>query len=102
MNRWTGPPEMGPMAKLGACTRARRAATVAYFCFAMTLVLDLVVCRLGDDRLIDQLVLPLVRPTVDDLFGVGVANPRWSKKAAFSGERVALQIAQPHRRQSRD
>src|SRR5262249_25560422 len=44
-------------------------------------VLDLVVGGLRDDLLLDQLVLPLEGPGVDDLLGVGVADP---------GERLQL------------
>src|SRR6185436_8126153 len=39
-------------------------------------VLDLVVGRRGDDVLALELVLPLVRATVDDLLRVGVADAR--------------------------
>lgn len=40
------------------------------------LILDLVVGRLRHDLLLHQLVLPLVRPAVHDLLGVGVADAR--------------------------
>jgi hypothetical protein len=40
------------------------------------LVLDLVVGSLGDDLLLHQLILPRIRPGLDDLLRVGVADPR--------------------------
>jgi hypothetical protein len=44
-------------------------------------VLDLVIGGLRDDLLVDQFVLPFVRPTLDDRVGVGGAD---------SGQRLEL------------
>ena len=48
------------------------------------LILDLVVGGLRDNLLLHQLVLPLVRPAVDDLLGVGVKALRSSSEALLT------------------
>src|SRR5437867_8772303 len=57
-------------------------------------VLDLVVRRLRDDALADQLVLPLVGAILDDLLGVGVADPGQRLEVGLRG---AVEIELPFR-----
>jgi len=40
------------------------------------LILDLVVGRLGNNLFLHQLILPFVRSSFDDLFGVGITDAR--------------------------
>src|SRR3989449_313182 len=57
-------------------------------------VLDLVVRRLRDDALADQLVLPLVGAILDDLLGVGVADPGQRLEVGLRGA-VEIELLLP-------
>src|SRR3989442_15368867 len=57
-------------------------------------VLDLVVRRLRDDALADQLVLPLVGAILDDLPGVGIADPGQRLEVGLRGA-VEIELLLP-------
>src|SRR5919204_489229 len=75
--------------------RSRRRFGVVLHLMRDDLFLDLVVRGLRDARLLDDLVLALVRPVVDDLLRVGVADPGQRLQLGLA-RRVDVELAALH------